>query len=70
MNAIIMNGDVILSKVMTKDKALKRCEELKKAIYPNAVVVETAQAVIEEKQYDITPEIVEDVGCTGGSCTL
>lgn len=70
MNAIIMNGDVILSKVMTKDEALKRCEELKKAIYPNAVVVEIAQAVIKEKQYDITPEIVEDVGCAGGGCAL
>lgn len=69
MNAIIMNGDVILSKVMTKADAIKRCEELK-MIYPNAVVVETAQAVIEEKQYDITPEVVEDVGCAGGGCTL
>ena len=69
MNAIIMNGETILSKVMTKADAIKRCEELK-MIYPNAEVIETAQAVIEEKQYDITPEVVEDVGCTGGGCTL
>lgn len=69
MNAIIMSGETILSKVMSKADAIKRCEELR-MIYPKAEVVETAQAVIEEKKHDITPEVVEDVGCTGGGCTL
>lgn len=69
MNAIIVNGDTILSKVISKADAIKRCEELK-MIYPKAKVIETAQVVIEEKELDIIPEIIEDTGCAGGGCTL
>ena len=69
MNAIIKNGDLALSKVISKEEALARLEKLK-ALYPNARIVETDEPVKKKVEIDVVPEEVEDVGCVGGGCSL
>ena len=69
MNAIIKNGDLVLSKVMPIQEAEERLKGLK-MIYPNAHIERTSQEVIEKSVIVVIPEEIEDTGCAGGGCTL
>lgn len=69
MNAIIKNGDLALSKVISKEEALARLEKLK-ALYPNARIVETDEEIVEQRKINVVPEEIEEVGCAGGGCSL
>lgn len=69
MNAIIKNGDLALSKVITKAEAIARLEKLK-ALYPHARIVETDEKIVERVKIDVVPEEIDDVGCAGGGCSL
>lgn len=69
MNTIIKNGDLALSKVISKEEALARLENLK-VLYPNARIVETDEKIVERVKIDVIPEEIDDVGCAGGGCSL
>ena len=68
-NYILKNGSVVISQPMTKGGAEKRLEELKN-IYPSAVIVPTDEGITERPTINVEAEEVEDVGCSGGGCTL
>lgn len=69
MNAVIMNKETPISLVMNMAEAENMLAQIK-AIYPNAYLKETDQEVKKKFEYKGKAEIVEDVGCAGGACTL
>lgn len=69
-NYVVKNGETVLSAPMPHDDAVKRLDDLK-LIYPRAHVEPTDQEA-HKVGYVATgeAEVVEDVGCAGGACTL
>lgn len=71
VNYVLMNGETQVSAPMSEQEARSKAEDLKKmGIYPNVEVVPTDQEKIVRPKIDVEPEVVEDVGCVGGGCTL
>lgn len=68
-NAVIMNNDKPISLVIPYSEAESRLKGLKQ-MYPNAFIERTNQEVKEKFEYKGEAEVVEDVGCAGGACTL
>lgn len=70
MNYIVMNKEIKLCEPCSHEEAQKKLNDLN-MIYPNAYIVETDQQA-SKQGFKATgeAEIVEDVGCAGGACTL
>lgn len=69
MNAVLMNGDMAISLVITMKEAQGRFASLK-CYYPNLRIKQTDQEIKEKFVYTGKVEEVEDLGCAGGACTL
>lgn len=71
MNYIVMNGNMKMSSPMSKEEAERKVKEFKELnLYPNAYYVETDEKPKEKIVLTAPAENVEDVGCSGGACTL